>query len=466
VRSIRVFLIATLLATITLVNFVSALHGYRNSMKEERVHLNNLLRQKVDLIKTLVLEAQTVQEFESNPKVIAGIFSDDEASTFAFQIWDAEARLIARSSNAPTKPLLALKERTAEVNFKGYRWMVLSAFDRPKQAWIVAAERSDIQFQVAEKIILESVIPIVLVIPFLGGMVWLIVGFGMRPIADLAAALEKKEAADLSPIALEKVPEELALLAETANGLLRRLEASFAREKRFTGDAAHELRTPIAALKIHLANLLNEIETPPPSAEKLKLGVERMSHLVEQILSLNRTAADHFMAQFALVDLSLIAKEVIRDQIAAVTQKKQTISFVGSHCEVYGDYFTIEVLIKNLLSNAIKYSHPGGEIVVKTEMAGKQAILEVIDNGPGIPEDRYERVFERFVRLGGSQEASVIGCGLGLSIVRHIVDLHGASISLSKPEGHTGLRVRVAFASFWNRSGPPPLRAKLGRAAA
>jgi len=460
VKSIRVFLIATLLATITLVNFVSALHGYRNSMKEEERLFNGLLIQKTALIKTFVLENQQMEDVESNPKVISGIFGQEEESTFAFQIWDNHAQLIARSSNAPTKALVALKNQTKEVNFKGYRWTTLTSFDRTNQAWIVAAERSDIHFKLAEKIILESVLPIVMVIPFLGGMVWLIVSFGLRPIANLAAEMEKKEAADLSPITLEKVPQELSLLAETANGLLGRLEASFAREKRFTGDAAHELRTPIAALKIHLGNLLAEIKTPPTSAQKLKLGVDRMGHLVEQILSLNRTATDHFMAKFSRLELSEIAKEVIGDQISAITQKKQSISFEGSGGSIYGDYFTIEVLIKNLLSNAVKYTPAGGKIVVKIKTRANKVLLQVIDNGPGIPEEKYERVFERFYRAVGQHEVSVIGCGLGLSIVQQIVDLHNAEISLSKPEAHSGLCVSLAFSIFDDQNDVPRVHHK------
>jgi len=447
VTSIRVFLIVTLIATITLVNFLAALHGYRSSLEEADRLFNALLEQKAELIKAYALESpRSVDTAERGPKVIKGLFDEEKGSTFAFQVWDNQNQLVARSSNAPKERLLPLADPMSEVNMNGYRWTALSSFDRDNETWVIVAERADIRYQLAEKIILESVFPIVLVIPLIGGMIWLIVSFGLRPIAQLAGNLRKKEASDLSPIPMEHIPAELTLLASSANDLLTRLDASFTREKRFTGDAAHELRTPIAALKIHLQNLMSELDSQPKSAKKLKLGIDRMGHLVEQILNLNRTASDRFIAHFALLDISEIAKKVISDQIMLVNKKKQTISFVENECEIYGDAFAIEVLIKNLLSNAIKYTPVDGSITVQTGTSGRQTIFKVIDNGVGIPKDQYDRVFDRFYRLpGGRRDVLEMGCGLGLSIVKQIVDLHKGSILMSGSEGQKGLCVSVRF---------------------
>ncbi|MFQ5544058.1 MAG: ATP-binding protein [Nitrospiria bacterium] len=445
--SIRVFLIVTLIATITLVNFVSALHGYRKSLEEADRLFNGLLKQKADLITAYVLDRPLpVNAEETLPKVIKGFFNKEDP-TFSFQVWDTQNRLVVRSSNAPEEPLLSLGDPMSEINLNGHRWIALGSFDNTKATWVIVAERSDIRYQLAEKIILESVFPIILVIPFIGGMVWLIVSFGLRPIAQLAGKLRKKEVRDLSPITMDHIPTELTLLATSANDLLGRLDASFAREKRFTGDAAHELRTPIAALKIHLQNLLSGLDTSPASAEKMKHGIDRMGHLVEQILQLNRTASDHFMAQWTCLDLAEIAKKVIRDQILSINRKNQTISFLGGSCVIDGDPFSIEVLIKNLVSNAVKYTPPGGTITIHTEATDRQQVtLKVIDNGSGIPKAQYERVFDRFYRLpSGRHDVSEMGCGLGLSIVKQIVDLHNASIVMSQTAHHQGLCVSVHF---------------------
>lgn len=444
--SIRIFLTVALVATITLGNFVSALHGYRESMQEAQRLFDTLLTQHAELIKSYAFyDESTMAETQSEAKVINGVFDREKETTFAFQIWRAH-ELLVRSANAPAELIVPLKDQTSETNFNGYRWTTLASFDSSNGTWILVAERDDLRYQLAETMVLESVLPIVLVIPFLGLAIWWIVGFGLKPISELADQLEKKEAADLSPVRIARIPKELTLLAMSANALLRRLEASFAREKRFASDAAHELRTPIAALKIHLQNLVIDLESPPESAQKLKWGVDRMGHLVEQILSLNRTASGRLMAQFVCLDLSGVAKKVIGDHIGAINSKKQSITFSGPGVELYGDLFTIEVLIQNLLSNAVKYTPEGGKIMVKTETRPEGVVLQVIDNGPGIPEDQYERVFERFYRVGGDRhDLSLMGCGLGLSIVKQIVDLHGASITLEKSRDTSGLCVTVVF---------------------
>ncbi len=443
--SIRIFLIVMLVATITLVNFIAALHGYRESLGKADRLFNGLLMQKAELIKAYTLEG-SLDGIKEPKRVIEGFFKEEEGPAFSFQVWDTDNHLLIRSANAPEERLLPLKDPMSEINFNGHRWIALGAFDDTHKTWVIVAERTDIRYQLAEKIILESVFPIVLVVPFIGGMIWLIVGFGLRPIGQLAGNLGKKEASDLGPISMENIPAELTLLATSANGLLARLESSFAREKRFAGDAAHELRTPIAALKIHLQNLLSELNSQPESAKKLKLGIDRIGHLVEQILNLNRTSSDHFMAQFSCIDLAEIAKKVIRAQIVSVNNKKQTISFTGKSCDVKGDSFAIEILIKNLISNAVKYTPSGGTITIHTETSGQESVLNVIDNGVGIPEDQFERVFDRFYRLpSGRREAFELGCGLGLSIVKQIVDLHNASIRMSQSGDKKGLCVSVRF---------------------
>jgi two-component system, OmpR family, sensor histidine kinase QseC len=240
----------------------------------------------------------------------------------------------------------------------------------------------------------------------------------------------------------------LMVLVESANGLLRRLEAGFERERRFTADAAHELRTPIAALKVHLQNLIDEMggkETGPLG--KLKQGVDRMGHLVEQILTLNRTTPEHYIAQFACIDLFAVTKRVMESGlIGQSAEKSQRLEFEGLVCEVYGDLFALETLILNLLGNAVKYTPSGGRIIVKISIVDGAVTLQVKDSGPGIPAQMRERVFERFYRLGGDRhESGVIGCGLGLSIARHIVSLHGAAIELSDSGMGSGLCVTVTF---------------------
>jgi two-component system sensor histidine kinase QseC len=320
-------------------------------------------------------------------------------------------------------------------------------------AWFILAERDDQRYRLAESMILQAVYPMIVAIPVIGVIIWLILGLGLRPIRVLAGELRHREATDLRSIEQQEMPVELVPLAQSANELLRRLEASFAREKRFSGDAAHELRTPIAALKIHCDNLLEELQPPPESALKLQRGIERMSYLVEQILILNRTSPDHFMGQFEPVNLTRLVKNTIAEHSAELEEKQHTIEFDGDECWVVGDLLALETLINNLLGNAIKYTPKKGNLCINTWLRGWDVVLEVMDDGPGIPDGQHERVFDRFYRAGGDRHSSQApGCGLGLSIVKQVVDLHGAHIKLTQSRYPQGLLVMVTFAAYFQFS--------------
>jgi len=334
----------------------------------------------------------------------------------------------------------------SDVNFDDYRWHAFTFRDRHNDRWIITAQRYDIRYALAERVVLESIVPIVLGIPVAGLIVWFLVGAGLKPVSRLARELQQKKASDLSPVILDTTPRELQPLQESTNELLGRLKASFEREKRFAADAAHELRTPISVLKVQLHNLLDELENQPESAQQLKTGIDRMGHLVEQILDLNKTSPDLSMSQFDQVDIYALCKEVVSDSFDQFLQRNQTLELLGDQAIVNGDRFALGTLLKNLLSNASKYTHEGGHITVKVIGSQKDVILEVVDNGPGIPDTERLRALERFYRTSGDRHRNEQpGCGLGLAIVDHIVELHSASLELSEPVTGSGLRVTITF---------------------
>ncbi len=437
--SIRTFLVVVLISTITLVSFLTALHGYRESMKQARLLFEDQLLQQA-----LILSAIPVNE---NMEIINSDHNgQNKISNNAFQIFNQDKKLILRSANAPDIAIAEFSAGFSETNFIGYRWHVLVKHDESQSNWIMVAERNDIRHQLADSIILESVFPIVVSIPLTGLLVWLVVSFGLKPIHELASQLRSKQATDLTPLQIDTVPQELTTLAASANDLLQRMERSFAREKRFNTDVAHELRTPIAALKIHLQNLLTDLKEPPESANKLEEGVKRINHLVEQIILLNRMTPDHYQAQFANVDLFDVTRNVIEDVLNEINQKKQNLEFDGNHCEIFGDAFALETMIKNILHNAIKYTPEHGKIVIRIKEREGHNVIQIMDNGSGIPANEYDRVFERFYRLGGDRHGSTaIGCGLGLSIVQYIAELHEAKLHLEPSEFETGLLFTVSF---------------------
>lgn len=446
-KSIRGFLVIILLAIVTLANFAAVLRGYLGSMDEAERLFNQRLLQQVDLLNYALPQSLATTKQASEPIVFPARTLAAETS-LEFQWIALDGTLLARSSAMPEQAVVPLEEGFQFANFHHYRWHLLVTPSSDKASWFIVAERDDQRYRLAESMILKAVYPMVFAIPVIGLIIWWIIGVGLKPVAKLARELRQREATDLRSLDQHDMPIELSQLAQSANDLLRRLDSSFAREKRFSGDAAHELRTPIAALKIHCENLLHELHPAPASVNKLKQGIERMSYLVEQILLLNRTAPDHFMGNFETINLTQLVKQAIVDQSEALEQKHHRIEFNGDECQVSGDRAALNSMLNNLLGNAIKYTPDGGFIAINTWRRGKDVVLEVMDNGPGIPEDEQERVFDRFYRSGGDRHNSkTIGCGLGLSIVKQVVDLHGARIALTHSRYEHGLLVMITFAA-------------------
>jgi len=237
-NSIRVFLVAAILALVTLFTFVSALRGYQSSMQQAEQLFDSHLLVTAKLI-------ANIQTSKDNPEINLN-------SKIVFQIW-RDNLLIARSSGAPTEAIAKQQPGFGYRNFAGYRWRTLSYYRDPH--WITVAERSDIRFSLAENVVTKSLLPTLIGLPLLGFLIWLIVTQGLRPLRKLAAELSSKQADDLEPLPTQIPKQELAQIITSTNGLLRRLEASLQREKQFASDAAHELRTPISSINIQLHNM-------------------------------------------------------------------------------------------------------------------------------------------------------------------------------------------------------------------
>lgn len=439
--SIRIFLVVALLATVTLTVFLSALHGYRSSMSEAQTLFDTKLADAAQLL--AVTHGRDLQD--------DGLYGT--ARQFAFQVWQ-DGELWQHSANAPLIPMASLKAGYEYNNFGTYRWRTYVLADPPTQRWIITAERIDVRNELIENIILKSVLPVVVALPFAGLLIWFVVGYGLAPLRRLAVNLRDKRADDLAPLSIDEQPQELVQVVTSTNDLLRRLDASFQREKHFAADAAHELRTPLSAMKIHLHNLARDLPPGNNNLQQLELATSRMQNVVEQVLALYRTAPDDIMVSFEPVDLHALVQDYIARKYSRFEARNQQLELDGARAFVAGDRFALETLLANLLDNAGKYTPAGGTIRVSVHKQEARVILQVQDSGPGIPADQYERIFDRFYRLNGDQHGSgVVGCGLGLSIVRHVADLHHATITLGASEFADGLSVSVSFPSSDAESG-------------
>ncbi len=431
-KSIRFFLILSLLAAVTLGNFIAAVYGYKSSMAEAEALLDTQLADTAALILTM-RPART--------KV-----SSPPSERLAFQIWTADQTLVQRSENSSLVPIGKFEQGYRDENFAEYRWRVLSQFDEDSAVWLMVAERIDIRIDLADDIILRALLPIIISLPLIAAIVWLLVGNGLSLIGTLAAELRTKRADDLTRLETSDPPVELVPVVDAINDLLRRLDESIKRERRFSSDAAHELRTPISALKVHVHNLAKQFPENNEQLAELDRDIGRLSHLVEQIMILYRTAPEHYQASMQAINLQTLAQSVIAELYTDVDHKNQTISLESTSQSIIGDEDSLTILLTNLIQNASKYSPQGSSITVSVDKEELGIRLGVKDTGPGIPLTEINQVFDRFRRVGGDRhESAVEGCGLGLSIVKHIASLHQANISLHNNDDGPGLSVSVFF---------------------
>ncbi len=301
-KSIRFYLITTILAAMTLLIFLSALQGYNKSTKEAK---NLLDKQLVDM-------ASVLSDLQIAPESKQSIVTNIETTNTAFQIWHNQ-QLISRSNNAPEQLMTSLRVGFQNSNFAHYRWRNYVHFNAATERWVITAERTDIRNRLIDNLITESALPVIIMLPVASLIIWFLVGSGLKPLRQLAIQLQQKQEHDLSPVSLTEPLKELQPLVNSTNNLLARLEAAFERTRRFSADAAHELRTPISGLKINLYNF--QIESPDNNNLKLlTAGVNRMEHVVEQILSLYRTTPDQYVTNFEYLDLHKITQHSIAQQ--------------------------------------------------------------------------------------------------------------------------------------------------------
>lgn len=377
----------------------------------------------------------------------------------AFRVVDGQGKVVAHSERFPAQDDIELRPGYRDIRWNGQDWRLFCIQHDDADRWIITAERGDIRGELAQEIAWQSIFPVLVGLPVTALLIAWLVPVGLRPLQRLSAEFQQREAAELSPIPTDRMPAELRSLTQSANDLLFRLAQSFQRERRFTANAAHELRTPIAALLVHLENALAE-RPGDLSLQKALTGARRMRHVVEQLLTLARTAPEHYLARFERIDLLPLAQEVAAELAPLALRKRQHLALEGEGpMWVEGDRTGLAVLLRNLMGNAIHYTPADGRIQVRLRRVPAGVELQVIDTGPGIPVGLRERVFDRFYRVGGDRrEDGDEGAGLGLSIVRQLLDLHGATIELADPDGHTGLMATVCFPAAATPS--PALKSK------
>ena len=428
-KSIRLYLVIILLSSICLINFIAALHGYRNSMEQAETLLDQQLIDTAQLLNQLTENAYQIPSKNIQPNLL-------------YQVWH-NGHLLSQSNNAPNYELSNLKSIFHNFNYAGSRWRVFTYQQDNNKIFI--ARKTNSYNQLIESIILQSVLPIIWVLPLLGLIIWFVVSLGLNPLKRLATLLRQRNTEDLTPLENDGYPNELRDLVESTNNLFYRLNFAFEREKRFAADAAHELRTPLATLNINLHNLTEDINPNNSNYQALKTSIERMGHSIEQILNLYRLNEETLRCESKDIDLKLLLQNIIIEAYQNQS-KEHNIEFDAHTIILQADEFALQTLAHNILDNAIKYTPANGNIFIQLKTKNNSAVITVHDSGPGIPTENLSRVFDRFYRLGGdSHKSNVTGCGLGLSIVERIIHLHHGTINLDRSEKLGGLKVCITL---------------------
>ncbi len=461
--SIRKFLLINLLLAITITTTLTAIGNFYLDQKDIQEHLDNLMaisalsyqallgddlhqRPLSKIQDTLELIPQKIDNYYQR-RFLNDLSPMNSLDKFNFQVWTNGGKLLLHSPTAPKIPLTGKVDGFSDKLLGKQKWRVFTSYNEKAGVRTVLAERYDTRNELGHRIAQDDLYIMLLTFPLSGLLIWIIIGRGLDSLDRVAQEVANRAPTHLEPVDLQEVPEEIKPVIDELNKLFYRLQEGFEREKRFAADAAHELRTPLAALKAQAQVALNttNIEEKNSALQKLIVSVNRSAHIVQQLLTMSKLVPEaSSINDIDDVNLVKIAREVLAMLAPTAVEKQIELDF--EHDEhppkLAGNPTALGILIRNLVDNAIRYSKENGKVSVRVYAKNQQLILEISDNGPGIPSELQSRVFERFFRVLGNKSP---GSGLGLAIVQQIATLHGGKVELSSPPVGTGLIVRVYF---------------------
>lgn len=366
-------------------------------------------------------------------------------------LWDNQARplVIGPRWHSDDESIAAPQsEGFAWIEYQGKRWRSFTVFDAQSDLWLRLGIEHHFLEEIVERVSLNHLWPMLLLLPLTLVMMLYLIRRGLDPIRQLSRQVHDRNADDLGRIELP-VPKELHDLRSALNEFIARLDKTLEGERRFTADAAHELRTPLAAMKIHLDNAEAGERDALPKAQR---GIARLQRVVDQLLTLARVDRKQF-ADWQHLDLRPLLFELVAESWPLAEARQQQL-YMHDIPSVYIDGNAVElgILIRNLLDNALRYTPDGGRIDVALHQDSSSTTLTIQDSGPGIPEDQLATVTERFRR---ASDQSTTGSGLGLSIAMALAARHGAILSLTNAD-RGGLIVRLIWPSTQMSSDTQP----------
>ncbi|MCQ6255073.1 ATP-binding protein [Pseudomonas sp. Q11] len=387
--------------------------------------------------------AQLYQAFNSAlASAVPKVDGHPYESKIAFQVWDSNGALLVHTSSAPTFSAPPTAPGFSDViDQKDQTWRAFVLDDAQYGLKIWVGERDDVRADLVDRIVRHTVVPNLIGSLILAAVIWLAIGWGLKPLVDMAAKLRARHPGSLEPLQLVPLPSELEPMQAALNRVLAQIQELMGRERRFIADAAHEMRTPLAVLRVHAQNLMeagNE-QNRRESLQHLIVGVDRTTRLVNQLLTMARLEPQAGVPVPAVIDLPATVRESLVQMTPWLLSKglELVLDVSDDIGPVRIDPVSIDIALNNLMTNAANFSPPNGLITVRLARKGDHYELAVEDQGPGIDEAERDRLFERFYSRGNDQ-----GAGLGLTIVRTIANRLGGQVRLeNRPEG--GLRATL-----------------------
>lgn len=372
-----------------------------------------------------------------------------DATDLVALTWTPQGKLTFTSDPHAWVPFTRRPGASVALTAKGEGWHLYTVLTR--DGVVQAAQSVSARREMAAESATKVFLPLVAFVAVIGALLVVALRRGLKPLDAAAGHVAARTAVSLEPISVADIPREIHPLVQAINAMMQRLAVAFDAQRRFVADAAHELRTPMTALRLQL-QLLHRADDEPArrtALTELQAGIDRSEHLVAQLLRLSRADPAAASSRMEPVDLAELVRSVVATLCVQAEHKGIDLGAGGANClAVEGDQEQLLVMLNNLVGNAIRYTHRGGVIDVTAEEIEGRPVVSVTDNGPGIPDSERARVFDRFYRGEGRQsKADSVGTGLGLSIALAVASSHGAAIELRTPDSGRGLEVRVVFAA-------------------
>jgi two-component system sensor histidine kinase QseC len=436
VHSLRRRLLAGVCAAVLLLWIAAAWFNYSVAQDEAEELIDGNLTQVARLLLAAARNNESrLGDLSAQVTALRGTIDNAYDPPLEFQVGRGDGTVLARTENAPPVPILGAAG-FSDILRKDGSWRVLNAVSADEKYRVQVAYSIAMRDKAAFELSLAAVLPLVLISPLLVLLIYISIRAGLRPLERLAAQVAQRNVENLAPLEKDKAPEEALPLVDALNRLLRRLDATLENERRFTSDAAHELRTPLAAVRIQAQVALASTDGVEHrhALQQVLAGAERAGRLVEQLLRIARLDPLASLPDPRSVDLVQLARASARSFTDASCSQRANLRFEldGAPVRIEGDADLLDMAMRNLIDNALRYTLEGTPVTVVARMENGEAVLGVRDAGGGVAAEELPSISQRFYR---GRQTMAEGSGLGLAIVRRIAQLHAARLEIANAPG-------------------------------